>query len=308
MSTKIDKVSTVANEWNRKQKQFAELPLQNQDVVSSIMQATRVPWGGCVVPVEVTPELAEQWLARNTRNRKPLIRWIARLKDIILRGEWRLAPSMVAFDWNGVLLDGQNRLYAIAQSKVAAPLLVGFGFDPACFSVLDSGAKRTFANVLTIEKAENYVPLAAAYSRLWKYLYFSREMTGGGPVPTSQQLLELRSEHPEIAASVQLVRSGWKIASVATLSFCHYLFSRKDDNLANDFMTSLIAGTMLQENSPVKMLRDRLESNRASKAKLSEREIIALIFKTWNYVREGREYVRFLRWSPGQGEQFPEVK
>jgi hypothetical protein len=277
-------------------------------ILQSILAAERPPWAGCIVPVVVTPAMARAWLTRNTHNRKPLTRWIARLKDIIRRGDWRLSPAMIAFDWIGVLLDGQNRLYAIIEADQPCVCLVGYGFDPACFSVLDSGAKRTFANVLTIEHEENYVTQAAAYAKLWKYLYSSADMTGGGAVPTSQQLLQLRAEHPAMPRSVKIALPGWPLASTGLLAFCHYVFSRKDTAIADVFMESLISGVMLAERSPVKRLRARMEDNRAAKAKLLERELLALIFKAWNYTRDGRTDIPFIRWSEGAGEPFPQVK
>src|SRR5438046_2404287 len=56
---------------------------------------------------------AEQWLAANTANR-PLSRSTVRgFADAMRSGEWLVTHQGVAFDTDGVLVDGQHRLAAI---------------------------------------------------------------------------------------------------------------------------------------------------------------------------------------------------
>jgi len=276
-------------------------------ILGQILAAERAAWSGVVVAILVTPELASEWLRHNTHNRRPLANWIRRLVGIMNRGEWMLTPAMIAFDWKGVLLDGQNRLYAIVESEKAAWCLVGYGFDPECFAVIDCGCKRTFAHSLGIDHEHNCNTAGAAYRLLWQYLYESPSMAGNG-VPTTVQLLAVRDAHPTLATSVTRTLNGRRLCSNSLLAFCHYLFSQLDAKAANAFMDELIFGANLKSGHPVYVLRERLLANRLAKTKLPFRDITALIFKTWNFVREGRTRVGCLRWAPENGEIFPVVK
>jgi len=66
--------------------------------------------------VDVTPQLAEQWLLRNYFNRKVSEEMVERFQRAMLAGDWRLTHQGIAFDRHGLVLDGQNRLEAVRRS------------------------------------------------------------------------------------------------------------------------------------------------------------------------------------------------
>jgi hypothetical protein len=66
----------------------------------------------------VTPVKAGEWLQANTPNRplsKPIVKAFA---EAMRRGEWVVTHRGIAFDTNGVLVDGQHRLAAIVEADV----------------------------------------------------------------------------------------------------------------------------------------------------------------------------------------------
>jgi hypothetical protein len=73
--------------------------------------------------VKVTPEIANFWLAASHPENRPVkqerIRWIA---WDIENGRWKLNNHLIAFDENGLLVDGQHRLHAILQAGIAVEI------------------------------------------------------------------------------------------------------------------------------------------------------------------------------------------
>lgn len=99
--------------------------------------------------VNVTPQMAADWLKFNTGNR-PLRRTVVNgLKLALQRGEYIPSHQGIAFSDEGVLLDGQHRLTAISELRDGAfPMLVTWGVSPEAFKVMDIGIKRTAADSL----------------------------------------------------------------------------------------------------------------------------------------------------------------
>lgn len=99
--------------------------------------------------VNVTPQMAADWLKFNTANR-PLRRTVVNgLKGALQRGEYIPSHQGIAFSEEGVLLDGQHRLTAISELRDGAfPMLVTWGVSTEAFKVMDIGVKRTAADAL----------------------------------------------------------------------------------------------------------------------------------------------------------------
>lgn len=104
--------------------------------------------------VLVTPKMAAAWLKFNTNNRK-----IAPLHESSLRRDLRnnrflVTHQGIAFDWNGVLVDGQHRLEMIVAERKPVYLLVVRGVDPETREVIDCGKVRSLADSLSISDGD----------------------------------------------------------------------------------------------------------------------------------------------------------
>lgn len=92
--------------------------------------------------VEVTPDLARQWLAANTANRAIRRSHSAAMARLMRAGEWKLTHQGVAFAADGRLLDGQHRLHSVIEAGVSVKMLVFVGLPNDAFGALDRGLKR----------------------------------------------------------------------------------------------------------------------------------------------------------------------
>lgn len=103
----------------------------------------------------VTPQIARDWLKKNSRNRPIRPSHVETLRLSFERGEYVMTHQGVAFGTDGDLIDGQHRLSAIAQlEKGVFPMLVTRGMSrEATFPVVDAiQAKRSTADVLGLDR------------------------------------------------------------------------------------------------------------------------------------------------------------
>lgn len=87
--------------------------------------------------------------------------WIRALTNLILLGRWKLIPDGIAFDTSGHLINGQQRLCAIAKSGMTVPIRVTYGADPDSILAIDRGRIRGVGAQLGILGYENGNLIAA---------------------------------------------------------------------------------------------------------------------------------------------------
>ncbi|GHT34997.1 hypothetical protein FACS189427_03380 [Planctomycetales bacterium] len=98
--------------------------------------------------VNVTPDIAKAWLDSNNFNRPRNAETVAGYVRLISEGHWRLTHQGIAFTEDGILLDGQHRLFAIAESGVTVPLRVCINEPANNFTVVDCGKNRSNLDVV----------------------------------------------------------------------------------------------------------------------------------------------------------------
>lgn len=115
----------------------------------------------------ITPEAAVRYLGMNfSRNRTKKGHWVLRLTESIRSGEFRTTHQGVAFDENGELIDGQNRLHAIVAAGEGVWLWVARGVCHEDVQVVDRGVTRSLADqiriVTTLDAGHGHVAVAKA--------------------------------------------------------------------------------------------------------------------------------------------------
>lgn len=263
--------------------------------------------------VEITPALAKEWLQRNTHNRNLRQRVVNGYAADMAAGAWVEDGQSIKFSDTGVLLDGQHRLAAIAQSGVTLRILVVSDLPDTTQDTMDTGAKRTMADVLRLRGESYAITLAAALLRVyqWKQGYRKTLKGAGDARPTHRQLLEVLDEHPEIRRSAEIADRVRKPAhlSGSTAALCHWLFVRIDPDDCAFFFARLGDGAGLNIDDSIYALRRALENVANTPGRADETYVTALVIKAWNAFREGRP-VQLLSWRAGgaKPEPFPEPK
>lgn len=100
----------------------------------------------------VDGSLAAKWLERNTRNRPLRDDVVQRYAADMKAGRWMVTGDAIAFDKNGVIVNGQHRLWAVLESNMTIPMLVTFNLEPDVVRVLDDHLKRRLTDIVKISK------------------------------------------------------------------------------------------------------------------------------------------------------------
>lgn len=265
-----------------------------------------------IVTVEtITPDMAAKWLVGNTHNRNVKTKAVEKYAEDMALGQWDLNGESIKFNGDGRLLDGQNRLLAVIQSKSTIRSVVVRGLAAEGQDTMDIGVSRRLSDVLTLRGEVNCIDLAAGVVSLWRWTQDPSDssFTGG---PSVHQALAFLAEHPNLRSSVteaERVRKAIGLRGSIGIAL-HYITSSIDASDAEKFWERLVSGTNLSADDSIYLLRNALLADRSSAGKLSQRmsraKNWALCVKAWNAYREGRP-VKLLVWRPGGSnpEAFP---
>lgn len=120
---------------------------------------------------DVDAETAKVLLALNTNNRTIKPERIYKYHRQMINGLWVFAGDPIRFDDQGVLLDGQHRLLAVALLEPGATQKLVFmrGIDSHAQTAMDQGATRSAADQLALKSLKNGRTLAAAIRLMIAY-------------------------------------------------------------------------------------------------------------------------------------------
>ena len=108
----------------------------------------------------VTPDMAQHWLKRNYFNRKINLQTVYRYRNQILAGRWKRTHQGIAFDKDGILLDGQHRLAAVCMAKRPVQMLVFVNQSLGNHEAIDGGKPRSNLDVIKMEFRDNRLSTA----------------------------------------------------------------------------------------------------------------------------------------------------
>lgn len=129
------------------------------------------------VAVDITPEMAMAWLDGHNVHNRPLrqARVDRYVRDMRL-GRWQLTHQGIAFSKDGVLIDGQHRLWAIVESGCTIKILVHHGLPIASQTVIDTAEPRNVRDRLYL--SDRFGEVTTNESNVLR-----RVVKGAGPWP-----------------------------------------------------------------------------------------------------------------------------
>lgn len=255
----------------------------------------------------ITPETAVRYLEGNTHNRRLKKDRVATYARDMQAGRWALNGESIKFNGSR-LIDGQNRLHGCILANAPFATIVVRGLAAETFSTIDRNAIRSDGDVLGLMGEKNSRNLAAALKVVDRYL--TGRIEAMVPRYSTGEVVELLNSHPSVRDSMQATKGVRKFIVPAYAAAGHYLFSRKDEEKANDFFGLLIRGNASEfgREKGVHLLRERLINialDRRGKQSLSEIHIFALLILAWNGYYHEKE-IGVLRW--GKGQPFPTIR
>jgi len=270
--------------------------------------------------VDITPELATEYLEMNTHNRQLRPKKVAEFSAAMLRTddhgtpEWKFNGDTIVFalddDDEWYLLDGAHRLSAIVESGTTVRSIVVFGADAGAQETIDTGTKRTLADMLRLRGEVDTANLAAALRMVYRYLA-RQDLRADMVSETAQQLIHTLNEHPGLRDSIRASSrhdSTLPDCPRSVTATLHYLCGGVDELDRDEFFRRTGLGENLTEGDPAWLLRRRFHSNKINTTtrRMQSIELAAMAIKAWNAFREGRD-LRILKWNPGgsRPEPFP---
>jgi hypothetical protein len=262
--------------------------------------------------VTVTPEKAEEFLARNTHNRNIKKSNLQKITRALVNGEWQLNGEAVKIAADGTILDGQHRLVAVVQTGVPMKTLLIRGLQNETQETMDTGSPRSAADVLRLRSEENGVILAAIAKKVrLASVYGIRAAVSNSYVVTTAEIVRTVDEHPHLR---DVAKQAMKVAAHTGLSgslagLLINTFDGIDEADSSFFFERLETGEMLEQGHPIYELRKQLTLVKAIRGQKSQAYVAAIAIKAWNKYRDG-ETVSLLKFTVGGAspEAFPDPK
>ena len=239
--------------------------------------------------MNITPDLAKDWLTSNFHNRNIRPDRVDAMVRDIEAGNWQLTGESIKWTVSNELVDGQHRLAAILKSKKSVESFVVFNLPDSAKSVIDSGASRSLSDVLNWENESNTALLASS-ARLGVLYERARLSNTAKFKVTNVEIKEFIKRNPEIRESVQFTN---RIKSTVDLyprviAFGIWSLSKIDAEKAKIFWENIASGVGLPDGSPILALILRLREANRKRENISFISQISMVFRTWNWWREGK--------------------
>jgi hypothetical protein len=270
-----------------------------------------------VIPnVRVTPDFAQELLQHNRNNRPISQKTVKEYAKRMKANEWEFNGDNIRFSEDGILMDGQHKLMAVVDSNTVQVFNIQTGLKPDVFDVIDIGKGRTASDAVAVAGYDNHGTLSAMIKLVMSY--YQNEMKnnayGGKRCKTYSpaDVINYMQNGLNVELAQECSTFGNKCmyksrfySGPTYAAFC-YIFSKIDREQAFFFFELLSSGENISKNaySMIYMLRQKLINQQLKNTRLNTVDKYALLIKSWNYFRKGRE-VDKLSWQPN--EDFPKA-
>lgn len=265
---------------------------------------------------KVDPEYAETLLLGNTHNRNLRDREVKQIASDMREGRWieNVQSMTIQIAEDGTIIDGQHRLTAIVESGVTVNLLIARDVDWEVQEVIDTGARRSIADMIKLRGGANYSIVSSALP--YFYAHYHDIDFGKHPAtwrPSDQALMSLYTNlRPVLEEATHEASKVWgavKVGPHSIVAYRWWQFGTIDDLDRDDFFDRLRLLQFRGEGDPIKLMYRTFERMREDRTRtVTTMHKHALLVKAWNAYRTGNE-PKLLRWSAGGAspEQFPEA-
>lgn len=235
--------------------------------------------------IEVTPAQADEWLKRNTSNRRLREVTVKLYMQDMQSGAWKLNGEAIKVADDGTLLDGQHRLEAVRRSGKTVPMMVITGLPRDTQETMDIGRKRNAQDAFTLRGEVNATALSAITRRV---VLWDRGDRSFREVVSFAEMSAKLEEYPSLRRSAEIAvrtNQSFRFLPISAVGTAHHLTSRVAPDEVPWFFASLASGADLETGDPVLVLRTRAMTDRASGTKVSDVRALAYIVRAWNVYR-----------------------
>lgn len=251
--------------------------------------------------VTVSPKLAGEWLAANKKNRNIAQNTVDLYARDMSAGEWHFTGEPVKFDASGNLIDGQHRLMAVLRSGKTISFLVVRGLNSDAQALMDSGKKRSAADMLQLHGYAN-TTLLASTARFGVIIESGLRVAGQSV--SKSEIAAYIDANLDLVDAVSHANSAIKYLpfSPTALAYSWLLLSRVDSMAAAAFFDSLANNATKGKGDPRNTLLRRMNSAKRTDERLRPDDQVQFIVRAWNAYRKGADlHILKVRADGGNG-------
>lgn len=238
----------------------------------------------------ITPSHASELLKNNICNRNPKKVHIKSLAHQMRNGQWLYNGEPIIIAKDGIILDGQHRLYAIIEANVSVEMEVIRGIENNVMHTIDSGVARTTADSLNLLGYDNSTGLAKTVRNLIQFRNKQtlRESRSRDQLISNKDIIDFIENEPPVIRVFADARTehNFKKSNILTkseIAVFWYIFKDIDEEKANIFFDKLLCGIDIKADDAVLHLRNKLIIDKTNKnTSMNYSTKLKLIFKAWN--------------------------
>lgn len=270
--------------------------------------------------IQVDSAKAESLLAGNTHNRPISEAHVKKLAAAMRTGNFHFTAEPLKWDYNGTLLDGQHRLWALALTPgVTLKFLAVYDLEPESQVHMDQGKVRTAADQTQMlglvsggTKGNTVVSAIRSYL-IWETGALFRDRIHIETIAGRTQVVEWAAANPiAVKWMEEQISENFKRVKVRQGLLLAIMYKLQDfsPDYAGEFFHALQTGAGLEEGNPILTLRERLTRDHERKVRNTERDVIGMFIQTWNAWRKGKSLGKVQRPAGGTwtAENFPELR
>jgi hypothetical protein len=241
---------------------------------------------------EITPEMAEQMLCHNARNRKVSLVAVKKYAQAMLAGNWKRTGQPILRNERGENEDGQHRLWASYLSQTSFPtfIVADVPDEEDLFAYIDDIKARSAADALYTSGLNGLSgTIATTITLAHRYEHDALSVMQKQPKLmslTKKAVLDFARDHQDLSEAAHTLKTSYASAikvivdkSVAAF-FAWKVLALYDAIVLGNFLEPLGSGANLADDDPILALRNRLFSS--NRADLSKPHILALLIKGFN--------------------------
>lgn len=296
MNAKSEKIQRNARKRQAEREQetkVPEVPAKLDGVTSEIVQ--------------VTPELAEQWLKDNITNRRYNNTIALKYASDMAEGRWTYTGDPIQFDKDGFLQNGQHRLNAVVKSGKTIPFLIVRGLEPKAQAHMDLGRKRTLGDILHLEGYENALVLAAVARGAASWMGGFESDANRNQI-SDQECRDFLTEYEERVIKAAFIAERYRKIGISAKLLGTFVFmglmKGADESELDSFLSSIANYQTTGVGDPRSALIARIQRSKNQREQMTTKYVLSLLVRTWNGVQDKEELTRF----PASYDKIPNMR
>lgn len=258
--------------------------------------------------VDVTPALAEQLLGRNDRNRNIRSATVAAYARDMAAGNWLMTGEPIKVAPNGALIDGQHRLLAVIKSGVTVQMVIARGIPAESQRVMDTGDKRSAADMLKMDGHANASNLAASvrFAMALESEKPKESRNQSGKV-TNSEVADFLAQNQDLEAAVAATLHYRNTIDMppSITAVAWWTLVRLDSEACETFFASIANNQTNGVGDPRNTLIQRLTSARKANERLPQTGQYSMLFRAWNAWVKGETLSKLPIYSTRDGGLVP---